>query len=121
MTRAELVKARCIICVGRTFALVDPEDYDLARMQTWKLGKAGNGRLYAYCFVKNAEGFQKWYLHHLVALRARGPREGGKEMVCVADNGDTLDCRRANLRWRNRMAVKLEAMRKGREKAAANA
>jgi hypothetical protein len=120
MKRSELLASRCIIPVGRTFAVVDPIDYDLAMTQVWKLGRSGKNRAFAYCFYKNADGFQKWYLHHFVATRAYGPRPS-KEHLCQALDGDPLDCRRENLRWRDKMGMKLEAMRAGAAKARANA
>lgn len=113
MTREELLSARCVISVGRTFAIVDPEDYDVIRSRTWELKKRANGTLFAQTRIKNEQGLQVWYLHHAVCTRAYGHRASA-DQCCQAVNGDSLDCRRANLRWRDKMGMKLEAMRSGK-------
>jgi len=121
MTRAELLEARIIISVGRSFAVVDPIDYEKMRQQEWKLAKRSNDKLYAYFDYKNEVGFQRWYLHHAICTRAHGPRPSPL-YACEAINGDSLDCRRENLRWTLKLALKLAAMRAGKAaKAAANA
>lgn len=113
MTRDELVKAQRIIPIGRTFAVVDPEDYEAIRCRDWTLKRTRAGKLIALTRIKNESGLQTWYLHHAICTRAFGPRLT-RDQCCQALNGDYLDCRRANVRWRDKMAVKLEAMRAGK-------
>lgn len=120
MTRDEILKSQRILAIGRTFALVDPEDFETLRKRDWQLKRRGNGTLFALTRIKYEHGLQTWYLHHAVCTRAHGPRPG-PDWACEAINGDSLDCRRENLRWRRKLALKLEAMRKGLERKRAAA
>jgi hypothetical protein len=116
MDRKTLRDTYGIIGVGRTFALVDRDDYEYLRKWDWKLRRSYNGRLWAEFLYKSEKGRRVFYMHHAVCTRALGVRPG-IEWACVAANGDTLDCRRENLSWRLKSEIKAEALEAGRLKA----
>lgn len=95
MTRKELLRAYGIIPVGkRTVAIVDAIDAPQALRFEWRL-KAHKFRPTAYTRDSNGKVF---YLHYSVCTEQNGPRPS-PDHVCEAINGDSLDCRRENLRW----------------------
>ncbi|MDE2426233.1 MAG: HNH endonuclease [Elusimicrobia bacterium] len=86
-------------------ALLDVEDLEWARQ--WKWG-AVHSRL-------RFSGTEKWYarrtwrgtsiyLHLEVLARARGPAPTRRHVIGDHRNGDSLDCRRINLRWATQLA-----------------
>lgn len=72
-------------------AQVDDVDADLAANRYWV---TVNGQRHAYA-QRSGEG-GKVYLHREIAERVGGPIPAGHVVDHI--NGDTLDCRRANLR-----------------------
>jgi hypothetical protein len=86
----------------RHVVLLDARDVPLARRHQWHVqtgGTKGRPRL----FAADSHGVT---LHRLVR---GGPRGGGTSRVITFRNGDTLDCRRANLVYTTRRAVRLLA------------
>lgn len=95
MNRKELLSAYGIVPVGkRTVAMVDAVDAPIVFKFEWRL-KSSKFRPTAY--TRDANG-RVFYLHHCVCAEANGPRPS-PDHVCEALNGDSLDCRRENLRW----------------------
>ena len=88
-------------------ALVDYEDYAWARQHTWGycLSKQGDGRsekFYAKTRIKTGPGCRdrEWvYLHKAILQRAKGPPKHPAYSIADHRNGESLDCRRENLRW----------------------
>ena len=92
---------RCYaVPVGHSIVLVDQEDYDWFRQWRWHL--------------KASRGGKKWYAYHprtpsgSIYLHVEVMRRTGREpptadhVVAHHANGDSLDCRRCNLRWATR-------------------
>ncbi len=90
-------------------ALLDRQDYEWARRFTW-YPTYGSGKMVLYApgvyAIQNPDhiyarttidGRQVW-LHRAVLGRAAGPPRY-KRAIGDHCNGQTLDCRRANLRW----------------------
>jgi hypothetical protein len=113
MDRKAILAAYPLIGVGRCVALLDKEDYDYIRKWDWKLKSSANGRLYGQFVYKGEQGRQVFYMHHAVCTRAYGQRPNF-DWACVAANGDTLDCRRANLSWQLKTDIKDAALAMGR-------
>lgn len=94
MDRKDIFRTYALMVVGeKTIAQLDFEDLEVYRHFKWKL-KPNKYRPIAYCIVDG----QTRYLHYGVCLRAHGPRPSD-DHVCDVRNGDSLDCRRSNLRW----------------------
>jgi len=98
------------VCVQ---ALVDEEDHAWARKWLWSYTYSSGSRvaakvwlhggrvkekLYARRTVSIAGSNRNIFLHREIAIRAYGPAPSPAH---VSDhiNGDSLDCRRENLRW----------------------
>lgn len=77
------------------YAMVDDEDFGRLRFWSWSVQVSGPGKLYARRTAKNKGKQYNRYLHHEV-LGLEIPLKKG--MVVDHKNGDTLDCRKSNLR-----------------------
>ncbi|MGU3659222.1 HNH endonuclease signature motif containing protein [Methylobacterium fujisawaense] len=94
-------------------AIVDRQDYEWARQFKWchtygsgsmvAVAWQEHGAIYAmanrdHIYARNCAGGTTTWLHREVLLRSKGrpPRAG---MIGDHKNGNTLDCRRSNLRW----------------------
>lgn len=86
-------------------ALLDPVDWAWARRHKWgfvtsKLRKNGREKFYACrtrCLPDRT--YVRVYLHKEVILRACGPPPTPAHTIGDHRDGNSLDCRRANLRW----------------------
>jgi len=95
-----------------TFALVSAEDYPWASRFSWRPKPDKTGRkLYAVrsmdvgCPVgKDRAGRRQVsiHLHKEVCLRAFGPPSTPRHVIGDHLDGNSLDCRRSNLRWATR-------------------
>jgi HNH endonuclease len=86
-------------------ALLDPVDWDWARRHKWgfvtsNMRKNGREKFYA-CRTVMAAGrtFFRVYLHKEVVLRAHGDPPTSAHTIGDHRDGNSLDCRRDNLRW----------------------
>lgn len=73
---------------GGYFAKIDSEDFDRVRQHKWSANRSGPAWVYAQC---KPPGSKHVYLHRFIL----GARDG---VYVDHANGDTLDCRKANLR-----------------------
>lgn len=95
------------ICLSDRFdihALVSEEDYDWARRWHWSLKYASGikcafDKMYAYRQIRIGAKKQTVWLHREVAWRKLGPPPSPLHTMSDHLNGDSLDCRRENLRW----------------------
>lgn len=90
---------------GDRLALVSPEDFDALASREWRAlwTRPGDER---YCYPHAFTGRGRFVsMHRLVARRALGPAEPGAVVDHV--NGDTLDCRRGNLRYASKSENKV--------------
>lgn len=90
------------------YALVDPEDYAWARAFTW-CHTYGSGEIVEvaedvfaiarpdHIYARRCVGGKTLWLHREILTRRDGPP--APRRVGDHKNGDTLDCRRINLRW----------------------
>jgi hypothetical protein len=86
-------------------ALVDEIDYQFLIRHRWNPKTDKTGKTYlrravsTYYEDGSRSGSATVYLHIEVLLRAKGPPP--TKTRCIGDhiNGDSLDCRRENLRW----------------------
>lgn len=91
-----------VICLdGRRgiFALVDPVDYDWATQWNWRAQPSRSvHKLYASRTTRINCKAVRLYLHKEILKRFSLPPSAAH---CIGDhmNGDSLDCRRENLRW----------------------
>jgi len=71
---------------------IDDEDSRVVESHTWCLNRGKfNYGYYVMCGIRKGGTVRKLYLHRIIAKAGRGERVYFK-------NGDTLDCRRNNLR-----------------------
>lgn len=89
------------------WAVVDEVDYHWAVRWLWaaKNSKRGN-KVYAYRTLSDrSRGYKvtsSLYLHVQIMERTGIVRPSEKHLVVDHRNGDSLDCRRSNLRWATR-------------------
>lgn len=87
------------------FALVDAVDYEWASRHLWsfcqaRMGRSSQLRKYYARRTCNVGGRRATvFLHKEVLLRAVGPHPRPEFTIGDHRNGDSLDCRRSNLRW----------------------
>lgn len=112
------------IWLGRTaemFALVSEEDYEWACQWKWSITPNSTGRKFYATRVTETRktGHSrrqcKIYLHKAVLVRTGLKPRSKKHTIGDHRNGNSLDCRRDNLRWathsmnsRNRQKVPIE-------------
>lgn len=82
------------------FAVVDAEDYDLTQW-CWDITWDKHGRkAYATRMITGPDGRRvKLFLHKEVCFRALGPPPGPRSTIGDHKDGQSLNCRRRNLRW----------------------
>lgn len=78
------------------FALIDEEDYHWAVQWSWgpKLSRGGS-KIYLY---RHSRGVS-YYLHKEIMKRNEPEPPSPEHTIADHRNGQSLDCRRANLRW----------------------
>ena len=86
------------------FVLIDPDDYEWASQWLWAPKKDKHGRKhYAYRTKTQRSGGVKAsasiFLHKEVLERAGAKPPTEKHTIGDHRNGDSLDCRKINLRW----------------------
>lgn len=85
--------------------IVDKEDYAWAVRHKWQAKpsrKRANGKLKLYACrasVREKGRRRSIYLHKEICHRAHGPPPSPAHKVADHKFSDTLDCRRASLRW----------------------
>lgn len=85
-------------------ALISDEDVEWAAQWKWSYKWAAGakcnkiGKLYARRGITMPE-VKTFWLHREVCWRAYGPPPSKKHTMADHLNGDSLDCRRENLRW----------------------
>lgn len=102
----------CMIAIPLTltaFAFVDDEDFAWARQWRWqfKLSKARPGCMRKVYVTRSSRQTLKdgtirhftIYLHKAILKRSGKRRRTRHHTIGDHRNGDTLDCRRHNLRW----------------------
>jgi hypothetical protein len=95
----EAICAALVFPVGDLVAMVDPADGDLATFR-WHLKRGRTGGWYAVRSQRRGGRQHHLRLHRVIAARM-GLQIDGYEVD--HRNGDTLDCRRANLRRATRL------------------
>jgi hypothetical protein len=91
-------------CYADVEALVDEEDYFFFSRWMW-LPRERNRKIYLAraSGVYGVNGGRQYvvsiYLHVEILTRAEGPPPTRDRIICDHINGNSLDCRRQNLRW----------------------
>lgn len=85
-------------------ALIDPIDYEWAHQWRWCAKRDPTGSIYARRAVgENAHGSRlrtfTVYLHVQIMRRTKKRRPSARHVLVDHRNGNSLDCRRKNLRW----------------------
>lgn len=112
--KKKLIDGTIRLLIGRVgrrslFALIDREDWKLAAIQ-WRPLRSSTGDFYAWRTICLGIGiYHALYLHREVMQAADGVEVDHR-------NGDTLDCRRSNLR----SATRVQNARNGRVRRASN-
>jgi hypothetical protein len=86
---------------GEVWVLLDAEDYDWAVQWVWTITRNSTGlKIYATRNTRhpNSRRQIKLYLHKEI-LKRFAMQPSPKHHICDHKNGDSTDCRRANLRW----------------------
>lgn len=86
------------------FALIDPDDYAWVSRHRWSIVKSrarGDNprKLYAVRKESGWSGGRTIYLHKEVLERSGIKPPSDKHVIGDHRNGDSLDCRKINLRW----------------------
>ena len=87
------------------WAVVDPQDYTYFSKWKWSWSSTPRGKLYARRSIgggKNAIGSRpssSLYLHREIQIRTRRTPPSPEHKLVDHKSGNSLDCRRDNLRW----------------------
>jgi hypothetical protein len=84
------------------FAVVDIDDYEWAMQWKWKAQKSQGTKVKWYLVrTTRLPGRRnvKYWLHKEICTRAHGLPPSPKEQIADHEDGESLNCRRTNLRW----------------------
>lgn len=85
------------------YVLLDEIDFEWARKWKWRALPDRTGKkLYATRDTRVNGKMTKIFLHKEIVRRARGAPPSPDHVIGDHRNGDSLDCRRDNLRWATR-------------------
>jgi hypothetical protein len=88
----------------RLFAIVDRQEYDFAQQFSWACHKQGGWR-YPNYYARRTAGRNEDVSHgtpfylHVEIMKLVAPSPSPNHTIADHRNGNTLDCRRCNLRW----------------------
>lgn len=88
--------------LAQTWAIVDAEDYQFFSRWRWEARTWRGKTYYARTYSYSHRGRMSLYLHKEIMLRWQPVPPSPQHTIVDHRNGNSMDCRRCNLRWATR-------------------